>query len=258
MTEPVDGMSAAWPPAFLPSLRDPDATPGHTGRAELPRAVLKHLNPLGHELTLWSAASSNLVGRLNRDRLPPELNTFLRQWMPVSGPEMPAGAFTVLLGESIHGWQIAASSLAWLNDPAWTALLRLPALRSAWMNDLRASHFDHLLNLLPSAWLMDATPLPPGAVIPELEMASWAELVRRHGQGHVFELYPRDQSGNGRILSDDQTAIEWQEALSAGESIIVERHSASTWLLASYQHQGHEIHLSTAWTSREGMIEQVV
>jgi hypothetical protein len=223
--------------------------PAHAGRAELPRAVLKHLNPLGHELTLWSAASSNLVGRLNRDRLTPELNTFLRRWMPVSGPEM--------LGEFIHGWQIAASSLAWLNYPAWTALLRLPALRSAWMNELRASHFDHLLNLLPRTWLMDATPLPPGAVIPELEMASWAELVRRHGQGHVFELYPRDQSGNGRIISDNQTVIEWQQALSAGEGIIVERHSASTWLLAKYHQQGHEIHLNTAWTSRAGMIEQM-
>ena len=178
VAEPVKGMSAAWPPAFLPSLRDADSQPT-ASPAELTRALSKHLRPLGHEITLWSRAAAQLVGRVKRDRLPPELSAFLHAWLPSAAPVMPAGAFSILLGETAHGWQITAASLPWLHDPTWAALLRVPALRSVWLHDLRASHFEHLLHLLPQVWVMDPTPIPPGAVIPGLEIPAWPELLKR-------------------------------------------------------------------------------
>lgn len=255
VAEPVKGMSAACPPAFLPSLHDPDVKPAAAGSTDLPRAVLKHLKPLGHEIKLWSLASAQLVGRLHKDRLTPELSAFLRTWMPGSVPEMPAGPFTLLLGESSHGWQIATSSLAWLNDPTWAALLRLPALKNAWMSDLRASHFEHLLHLLPQAWVMDRTPLPPGSVIPGLEIPSWPDLVRLRDNGRVFKI-------DSTILSDQQPENHWRttitDALKTAHSLCVEPIVSTTWLLARYHQHDDELSLSEAWSSTRDAVQASV
>ncbi len=253
--EAENNMSAAWPPAFLPSLHDPGINPESASRAELPRTVLKHLNPLGHEIKLWSASAAHLVSRLNRDRLPPELSTFLRTWIPSRVPEMPTAPFTVLLGESTHGWQIVTSSLPWLNDPAWTALLRLPALRSAWMSDLRASHLQHLLQLLPPAWVMDTTPIPPGAVIPGLEIASWPELIRLRGTGRDFQIGPT-------ALSDPHTENHWHttltQALETKPSLCIEHFSSTSWILTRYHQRDPDLYLAEAWISTAHQVQQAL
>lgn len=63
-----------------------------------------------------------------------------------------------------------------LNDPLWPALLRLRPLRDYWERELRRATVDLLLELIPDAWLLDPTPLPPGSVIPRLELESWDSL----------------------------------------------------------------------------------
>ena len=63
-----------------------------------------------------------------------------------------------------------------LNDPLWPALLRLRPLRDFWERELRRATVALLLDLLPDAWLLDPAPLPPGSVIPRLELASWSSL----------------------------------------------------------------------------------
>lgn len=63
-----------------------------------------------------------------------------------------------------------------LNDPLWLALLRLRPLREFWERELRRSAVESLLEVLAKAWLLDPAPLPPGAVIPGLELASWSDL----------------------------------------------------------------------------------
>jgi hypothetical protein len=63
-----------------------------------------------------------------------------------------------------------------LNDPLWPALLRLRPLHDFWERELRRASVDLLFELLPDAWLLDPAPLPPGSVIPRLEVAAWADL----------------------------------------------------------------------------------
>ncbi len=63
-----------------------------------------------------------------------------------------------------------------LNDPLWPALLRLRPLRDFWERELRRATLDLFLDLLPDSWLLDPAPLPPGSVIPRLELASWNQL----------------------------------------------------------------------------------
>jgi hypothetical protein len=77
-----------------------------------------------------------------------------------------------------------------LNAPVWLALLRLRQLRDFWEPELRRSGLDHFLALLPDAWLLDPTPLPPGAVIPRLEIASWDELETLASVGRKFATHP--------------------------------------------------------------------
>lgn len=62
--------------------------------------------------------------------------------------------------------------------PLWGALLHLRPLRQGWERYLRRQHLIRLRGLLPRAWLLDPTPVPPGAVIPGLEVADWAEFIR--------------------------------------------------------------------------------
>ncbi len=251
-------MIAAWPPVFVPSLHDPNVKLDAVGVTELSRSLLKLLRPIGHECHLWSHSAAQLAGRVSRDRLPPELAVFLRNWLPSVAPEMPTGDFTVLFGETSRGWQIASASLPWLRDPAWTALLRLPALGLVWMKDLRASHFEHLLQVLPQAWVMDATPLPPGTTIPGLELPSWPALIRYHGQARDFELHA---PSGVRSLDDHQTATLWQEsladALKQGQTVLVERQPSTSWLLARYGRREKEVHLAEAWFSQEDGIRRV-
>ncbi len=63
------------------------------------------------------------------------------------------------------------------NAPLWPALLHLRALHSFWEQQLRHSHVETLLDRVPSAWMLDPAPIPPGAVIPKLEIGSWSELT---------------------------------------------------------------------------------
>ncbi|CAN5744743.1 hypothetical protein BH11VER1_BH11VER1_41200 [soil metagenome] len=62
------------------------------------------------------------------------------------------------------------------NAPLWPALLHLRPLHSFWEQQLRLSHVESLLERVPPAWILDPAPLPPGAVIPKLQLASWEQI----------------------------------------------------------------------------------
>lgn len=63
------------------------------------------------------------------------------------------------------------------NASLWPALLHLRPLHNFWEQELRRSHVETLLDRVPHAWMLDPAPLPPGAVIPKLELASWQQLM---------------------------------------------------------------------------------
>lgn len=77
-----------------------------------------------------------------------------------------------------------------VNSPLWPALLRLRPLRDFWERELRRSAVENLLAILPEAWLFDPTPLPPGAVIPGLGLASWSELAARRESQRMSVFTP--------------------------------------------------------------------
>ncbi|MCX6853669.1 MAG: hypothetical protein NTV80_02060 [Verrucomicrobia bacterium] len=246
------------PAVFLSSLESLEDFES-IGHIELPRETSKDLLPLGHEMSLWATAAHNLTLRVSKDRLPDHLNAFLKHWLPNEHIDQPAKAFHLLLSQSSKGWEISGSSLPWIKDPTWSALLQLPALRSTWINDLRANHFDHLIRLLPSSWLLDPTPLPPGSVISKLEIPNWTELVRFHKLGRSFIIHLVE---GALILTDQQTRQNWITDLNRGiqstKSVLVEHTTPHAWLLARYEIRNQRVSLTKAWLSEKNTIQSVV
>jgi len=235
------------PEIFSTCLRDPAITPEVVVRCELPKAVLKHLRPLGHEVTLFEVAAVQLMSRLEKGRFEPGLADFLQRWRPKVLPlGDDAELLTLLLKEGAHGWQIAGSSLDWLNDPAWAALLHLPALRAFWAANLRASHLDHLRQFMPHAWFMDATPLPPGSIIAGLGIGSWDELPQLREQGR------------GLVIHEQQVDFTIEQALKSGGAIMVEPASGQGTILARYSRDTDGIQISAAWVAEGADIRQVM
>ena len=56
------------------------------------------------------------------------------------------------------------------------ALLWNRNLRGFWRQELGESFYQRLLRLVPYTWLVDPTPLPPHAAIPELNLSDWQQL----------------------------------------------------------------------------------
>lgn len=143
----------------------------------------RDLPSLGHEAALWLRGMRMLRLRVEKNRLPASLSAFLQRWLP--GGELPEELpehFELML----ENGRLCAGPVAAFADSRWHALLRLPGLRSFWVGELRASHHAHLLKMTRPVWLMDETPLPPGAVIAGLGIPSWAHLPRLAQQGRIF------------------------------------------------------------------------
>jgi hypothetical protein len=232
------------PETFAACLREPNLTLPASAPADLSRAVLKQVKPLGHEIGLWAGALQRQKARLEKGRFGSELSTFLQGRWPNQQADLPTGSFGLLLREGKQGWQLVGGSPLWLNDPAFAALLHLPALRPAWAADIRASHLEHLRQIVPHAWFLDPTPLPPGSVIAGLGIPSWQDLPSLHGQGHTFEILPTTW------LSDSLSKDEWQSATHRAletSSVLREQPSSGAWLLVHYTQDTDGTQFQAAW-----------
>lgn len=242
-------MSVLLPELFSHCLNDLSLSPKVPLLEEAPKAWLKHLRPLGHELQLFRSATEALLRRVSKQRLSNELNAFLQSWLPESSPENLSKNNRLLLGETEAGWQLMGSAAAWLNDPIWAALLHLPGLRSHWQAQVRATHLEHLQQLLPPAWLLHATPLPPGSVIAGLGITGWERLASTGGD---FQVH--DATGAITKLSAVEDVSVWQEklrhAMQTNRPVLTRAAVApKTWLLADYANEHDQILLSHAWKS---------
>ncbi|MDZ4290045.1 MAG: hypothetical protein U0984_18915, partial [Prosthecobacter sp.] len=176
------------PQTFVAALQDADSAITVAGTMELEKAIARELRPLGHELALWRDAIALLHGRLAKNRLNADLAAFVARWLPATEPPAPLpGKFSLLLGQTDDGrLRLHAASIPFAVDPGWWALLQLPALKDHWAADLRASHLEHLLKVLPGAWFIDAAPMAPGSVIPGLDLPGWRQWRALRETGRSF------------------------------------------------------------------------
>ncbi len=91
-------------------------------------------------------------------------------------PNLPAAPG--LLADAVAGQRsVLPPFKPFLEEKLWFALFWLRPLREFWRRELSERHFLKLQEVIPYTWLVNPEPLPPHAVLPRLEVNSWAEVA---------------------------------------------------------------------------------
>jgi len=98
------------------------------------------------------------------------------------------------------------------------AFLWMPILEAFWREHLGLKTLEYLRQVFPRTWIVDATPLPPHAVIPELGISDWREMAKfsQKQRELVLKLSGfHEHAWGARSVSvgHDLSAGEWAEAV---------------------------------------------
>ena len=98
------------------------------------------------------------------------------------------------------------------------ALLWNRNLQSFWRQNLGDSFFKRLQSLVPYTWLVDPTPLPPNAAIPELNLTDWQQLKTLSQRERdlilkVSGFSPEAWGARGVYLGSDLSLPDWSSAV---------------------------------------------
>ena len=98
------------------------------------------------------------------------------------------------------------------------ALLWNRHLRGFWRQELGEGFLNRLLKLVPYTWILDPTPLPPHAAIPELNLTDWHQLKAYSQRERDLILkvtgYSEEAWGaRGVYLGSDLSAEDWSVAV---------------------------------------------
>ncbi len=98
------------------------------------------------------------------------------------------------------------------------ALLWNRNLRAFWRQQLGESFFSRMLQLVPYSWIVDPTPLPPQAAIPELNLTDWQQLktLSQRERDLILKVsgYSAEAWGSrGVYLGSDLSHGDWSAAV---------------------------------------------
>ncbi len=106
----------------------------------------------------------------------------------------------------------------YLEEKMWFALFWLRPLHDFWRRELSERHFQALQKHIPYTWLLDPQPLPQHAVIPGLEINSWAELLTM-GQKHrelilkISGFHETAWGSRSVVLGSDLSQSDWTDSV---------------------------------------------
>ncbi|HWI59682.1 MAG TPA: hypothetical protein VNZ22_20815, partial [Bacillota bacterium] len=98
------------------------------------------------------------------------------------------------------------------------ALLWNRNLSGFWRRQLGEGFFQRLLEMVPYSWLMDPTPLPPHAAIPELNITDWRQLgaLSQRQRDLILKISgfsPNAWGARGVYLGSDLSQGDWSAAV---------------------------------------------
>ncbi len=98
------------------------------------------------------------------------------------------------------------------------ALLWNRHLHGFWRQELGESFFNRLLQLVPYSWIVDPSPLPPHAAIPELNLTDWRQLkvLSKQERGLILKVSgfsARAWGARGVHLGSDLPHADWAVAV---------------------------------------------
>ncbi len=100
------------------------------------------------------------------------------------------------------------------------ALLWNRNLREFWRRELGEGFLSRLLKLVPYTWVIDPTPLPPQAVIPELNLTDWQQLkiLSQKERELIMKVSGFSENAWGArsvYLGSDLSHVDWSAAVDA-------------------------------------------
>lgn len=107
---------------------------------------------------------------------------------------------------------------AFLEEKLWLALFWSPELEGFWNQELGTANQELLQKCIPRGWVVDPAPLPPFAVIPDLDITSWEEL-KRFGSRHrelvlkISGFSERGWGSRGVFIGHDLPQDRWAAAI---------------------------------------------
>jgi len=105
-----------------------------------------------------------------------------------------------------------------LEEKMLFAFLWMPQFEAFWREHLGPKTLAALRRAFPRTWVVDATPLPPHAVIPELGINDWREMARFSQKQRELVLkisgfHEHAWGARGVYVGHDLSAGEWAEAI---------------------------------------------
>jgi hypothetical protein len=105
-----------------------------------------------------------------------------------------------------------------LEEKMWSAFLWQEQLRPFWREHLGEVMLAALQAVMPRTWLVDARPLPPHAVIPELGINDWRELAKFSQKQRELVLkisgfHEHAWGARGVYVGHDLSGVEWAAAV---------------------------------------------
>jgi len=119
------------------------------------------------------------------------------------------------------GQPLTAPLKPFLEEKLWLALFWSRPLQEFWRQEVGEKGQKLLQRVIPYSWVLDPTPLPPHAVIPELGIQSWQEMERFSQKQRELVLKisgfsPLAWGARGVFVGSDLSAEQWTEQVRAG------------------------------------------
>ena len=105
-----------------------------------------------------------------------------------------------------------------LEEKLWMALFWMRPLRDFWRRSLSERHFQALQRVIPRTWVVDPTPLPPQAEIPDLGVQSFLEVANFSQRDRELVLKAsgfseRAWGARSVVIGSDEPQAVWRGAL---------------------------------------------
>ena len=119
------------------------------------------------------------------------------------------------------GQPLTAPLKPYLEEKLWLALFWSKPLQEFWRQEIGEKGQKLLQGIIPYSWVLDPTPLPPHAVIPELNIQSWQEMERFSQKQRDLVLKisgfsPDAWGSRGVYVGSDMSAEEWTQQIRTG------------------------------------------
>ncbi len=105
-----------------------------------------------------------------------------------------------------------------LEEKMWLGLFWMKPLEAFWRQELGSRYFSELQKIIPYTWIMEPMDLPPGAVIPGLEVHHWEELksFSQKQRDYILKISgfsPLAWGSRGVTVGSDVSSEEWVAAI---------------------------------------------